>query len=121
MHNDQTLIQNQTLNASRVFLAALACSVSVLCSLGSEHTTGILGTAHVTVPCSAVGAQIQDYCMGIRTIMVSLWKTKTFAISLLTFILQYVSMELVIIVVRCVRIFDCVNCCLKTAKITLSE
>lgn len=41
--------------------------------------------------------------------MVSLWKTKPFAIFLLTFILQYASIELVIIAVHCVGIFDSEN------------
>lgn len=52
IHNDQTLIPNQTRDDSRVFGVALTCSVSVLGSLWFFLNTwqAFFCTAHATVP-----------------------------------------------------------------------
>lgn len=91
MFSDQKLIQNQTHNESKVFLAAFLHIVS--CnhgSLGSEHLTGALCTAHTEVPCNAnESCRAQDLVTyGIctehtfsnfyKTMVTSLWKSKTF-------------------------------------------
>lgn len=99
-------------------MAALARNVSVLCSLGSEHVTGILCMAHVAVPCGASGCPNSRLLYVQSALLETLWfhyGKQRLSILLLTFVLQYVSTEIVISAVRC-GIFDFKNCCQQTGR-----
>lgn len=119
MHNDQTLIQNQTLNDSRVFFWQRLPAVFQFCgSLGSEHVTGILCTAHVAVPCGASGCPDLRRLYVQSALLETLWfhyGKQRLSILRLAFVLQNVSIEIVIFAVRC-RMFDFKNCCLQPGR-----